>query len=93
MADIANDLAFVFDIASPRLGLLGRHSAFCLTSTLRAIVGLLGSATRTAVIKHQAISNNIADVSAKDSSQETLANLIGLFLNSILIYSVADNDQ
>jgi len=36
---------------------------------LRSIVGIAGGATRSALTQHQAIDNNLADVSAKDSSQ------------------------
>lgn len=35
----------------------------------KSIVGIAGGATRSALTQHQAIRNNLADVSAKDSSQ------------------------
>jgi hypothetical protein len=35
-------------------------------------VGISGGATRSALTQHQAIKNNLADVSAKDSSQVKL---------------------
>lgn len=47
-------------------------------------VGVAGSATRASITQHQAIKGNMADVSAKDGSQETFVNLvasmIGIFL-------------
>lgn len=48
-------------------------------------VGVSGSATRAAVTQHQARMNNMADVSAKDGSQETLVNLIALVASLILL--------
>lgn len=51
-------------------------------------VGVAGSATRAAITQHQAIKGNMADVSAKDGSQETFVNLIasivGVFLITLL---------
>lgn len=44
-----------------------------------------GSATRAAVTQHQARMNNMADVSAKDGSQETLVNLMALIASLILL--------
>lgn len=35
-----------------------------------------GGATRAAMTQHHAIRSNLADVSAKDSAQETAVNLI-----------------
>lgn len=36
----------------------------------------IGGATRAAMTQHHAIRSNLADVSAKDSAQETAVNLI-----------------
>lgn len=47
-------------------------------------VGVAGSATRASITQHQAVKGNMADVSAKDGSQETCVNLIasvvGIFM-------------
>ncbi len=55
---------------------------------LQAIVGCAGGATRAALTQHQARRNNMADVSAKDGSQETLVNLAALLVSLLLIPSV-----
>jgi hypothetical protein len=44
----------------------------CIAGVCRALVGVSGGATRTAITQHQARANNISDVAAKDGSQETL---------------------
>ncbi|RLV63728.1 hypothetical protein DV515_00017974, partial [Chloebia gouldiae] len=43
----------------------------------QCVVGVAGGATRAALAVHQARRDNVADVAAKDSSQETLVNGAG----------------
>jgi hypothetical protein len=64
-----NDLAMFVDLLSPMFPSVFLWIA-CLGSLLRAVVGVAGGATRAAVTQHQARRNNMADVSAKDGSQE-----------------------
>ncbi|KAG8140643.1 hypothetical protein E2320_003348 [Naja naja] len=59
--------------------------------TQKCIVGVAGGATRAALTMHQARRDNMADVSAKDGSQETLVNLAGLLFSLFLIPLVVDN--
>ncbi|KAA8585444.1 hypothetical protein FQN60_004138 [Etheostoma spectabile] len=56
-----------------------------------SLVGVAGGATRAALTVHQARRDNMADISAKDGSQETLVNLAGLLISLILIPLVTDN--
>ena len=51
----------------------------------QAVVGIAGVGTRPAIIQHQARRNNIGDVAAKDSSQETLVNLAALMTSLFLM--------
>eukprot|EP01127_Copromyxa_protea_P009247 TRINITY_DN2164_c0_g1_i2.p1 TRINITY_DN2164_c0_g1~~TRINITY_DN2164_c0_g1_i2.p1 ORF type:complete len:260 (+),score=38.32 TRINITY_DN2164_c0_g1_i2:123-902(+) len=55
-----------------------------LGSVLRSLVGVAGGATRASVTEHQARRNNMGDVSAKDSSQETAVSLFGLLLGLVI---------
>ena len=59
----------------------------------QAIVGCAGGATRAALTQHQARRNNMADVSAKDGSQETLVNLSALLVSLVLIPAVAGDQM
>uniref|UniRef100_A0A0B7BU16 DUF647 domain-containing protein n=1 Tax=Arion vulgaris TaxID=1028688 RepID=A0A0B7BU16_9EUPU len=83
-ADVLNDFAFFLDIMSPAFG-----SYFtlvvCGSGICRSIVGIAGGATRAALTQHQARRNNMADVSAKDGSQETLVNLAALICSLLLV--------
>ncbi|EGD73838.1 hypothetical protein PTSG_05532 [Salpingoeca rosetta] len=80
VADVVNDMAMLVELVSPLI-----PAAFlplmCMASFLRAIVGVAGGATRAALVRHQARLNNMADVSAKDGSQETLVNLAALVVS------------
>ncbi|KAH9518633.1 rus1 protein C16orf58 [Bulinus truncatus] len=83
-ADVLNDSAIFLDILAPCF-----RSSFtvivCISGVFRSIVGVAGGATRAALTQHQARRNNMADVSAKDGSQETLVNLVALICNLIIL--------
>uniref|UniRef100_A0A3Q3D3X5 RUS family member 1 n=2 Tax=Hippocampus comes TaxID=109280 RepID=A0A3Q3D3X5_HIPCM len=63
----------------------------CTSGIFKSVVGVAGGATRAALTVHQARRDNMADISAKDGSQETLVNLAGLLVSLILIPLVTDN--
>jgi len=89
-ADILNDMAIFMELVAPifqRCFLL----IACMSSVLRSIVGVAGGATRAALTLHQAKRDNMADVSAKDGSQETLVNLLALLAGFIITPLVANN--
>lgn len=50
---------------------------------------MAGGATRAAFTQHQARRNNLADVCAKDASQDTMVDLIGLIISLIVVPLVA----
>lgn len=81
-ADLANDFAMCLELSA---GFLVNPEHFqyilCIASVSRALVGVAGGATRTAITQHQAKADNISDVAAKDGSQETLVNLAALCIN------------
>ena len=65
----------------------------CSASIARALVGVAGGATRTAITQHQARADNISDVAAKDGSQETLVNLAALLVNLTILPLVSDDQN
>uniref|UniRef100_A0A3B4XXC0 RUS family member 1 n=1 Tax=Seriola lalandi dorsalis TaxID=1841481 RepID=A0A3B4XXC0_SERLL len=89
-ADVLNDMAMFMEILAP-------HFPACFTlivctaGVFKSIVGVAGGATRAALTVHQARRDNMADISAKDGSQETLVNLAGLLISLILIPLITDN--
>uniref|UniRef100_A0A3P9IWX6 Zgc:162613 n=1 Tax=Oryzias latipes TaxID=8090 RepID=A0A3P9IWX6_ORYLA len=91
-ADVLNDIAMFIEILAPFF-----PSFFtlivCTAGVFKAIVGVAGGATRAALTVHQARRDNMADISAKDGSQETLVNLAGLVVSLILIPLITDNSS
>lgn len=83
-ADILNDLAIFIEILAPNFKSIFTPLV-CTAGVCKSIVGVAGGATRAALTQHQARRNNMADVSAKDGSQETLVNLAALLCNLALI--------
>ncbi|XP_030066325.1 RUS family member 1 isoform X1 [Microcaecilia unicolor] len=89
-ADILNDVAIFMEIVAPAFPACFTL-IICTAGLFKCIVGVAGGATRAALTMHQARRNNMADVSAKDGSQETLVNLAGLLVSLLLIPLVTDN--
>lgn len=91
-ADVLNDLAFFMEILAPFFPALFLLIV-CSAGVFRSIVGVAGGATRAALSVHQARRDNMADISAKDGSQETLVNLVGLVTSLLLIPLVTDSPR
>lgn len=91
-ADILNDLAIFLEILAPSFpGVF--TGIVCVAGVFKSIVGVAGGSTRAALTQHQARRNNMADVSAKDGSQETLVNLAALICSLALIPLVTGNEM
>lgn len=95
-ADTLNDAAMCLELALPLFKDF-TTMILCVTTVMKAIVGVAGGATRAAMTQHHAIRGNMADVSAKDSAQETAVNLVAsiaalliitTFGNSIAIFAI-----
>ncbi|XP_022085873.1 RUS1 family protein C16orf58 homolog isoform X2 [Acanthaster planci] len=89
-ADILNDAAICIELVSPLFPKYFTAIA-CISGVCKSIVGVAGGATRAALTMHQARRENMADVSAKDGSQETLVNLAALLVGLVLTPMVAGN--
>jgi hypothetical protein len=85
VADALNDLAICLDMATLHLPSHLFLPLVCCSSVLRAVVGIAGGATKAAVSQHQSRANNIADVLAKDGSQETAVGLLGMLLALVIV--------
>ncbi|XP_071272458.1 RUS family member 1 isoform X1 [Salvelinus alpinus] len=90
VADVLNDIAMFMEILAPNCPTFFTLIV-CSAGIFKSIVGVAGGATRAALTLHQARRDNMADISAKDGSQETLVNLAGLLVSLILIPLVTDN--
>ncbi|XP_064842822.1 RUS1 family protein C16orf58 homolog [Oncorhynchus masou masou] len=90
VADVLNDIAMFMEILAPNFPTCFTLIV-CSAGIFKSIVGVAGGATRAALTLHQARRDNMADISAKDGSQETLVNLAGLLVSLILIPLVTDS--
>ncbi|XP_078468223.1 RUS family member 1 isoform X1 [Lampetra planeri] len=89
-ADVLNDVAIFLEILAPGFPPLFTF-VVCVSGVLKSVVGVAGGATRAALTVHQARRDNMADVSAKDGSQETLVNLAALVFSLMLTPLVTNN--
>lgn len=87
-ADVINDLSYLFDLLSSYVA-FGFTLMQCVSSLIKSLVGVAGGATRASLVQHQARANNMADICAKDGSQETFTNLVALVCSLILVPLVA----
>ncbi|CAF3645203.1 unnamed protein product [Adineta steineri] len=84
LGDILNDVACILDLITPYFqpALLFISS---ISNICRAVTGVIHGSTRTVIFQHQARHNNVADITAKCSSLETMVSLVALFVNVALL--------
>jgi len=85
LADIFNDLAMVLDCLSPAFPKPARVLVLGASSMLRALCGVAAGSSKASLSAHFARSNNLAELNAKDSSQETIISLLGMAAGSIVV--------
>lgn len=89
MADIVNDSAMIFDCVSPLFPFDKKVTVamLCMSGLLRSICGVMAGGSRAALTQHFTDPNrgSIADVNAKDQSQETVISLMGMLAGSLVV--------
>jgi hypothetical protein len=92
IADLVNDSALVFDCLSPLYPGSQNTKIFllCMSGLLRSICGVMAGGSRAALTQHftDPVRGSIADVNAKDQSQETVITLVGMLAGSVLVKMV-----
>jgi len=84
-ADILNDGVMLVELLAATLPKQMVMPTLCVAGVGKSLVGVAGGATKAAVAQHQARRNNMADLAAKDGSQETVVNLLALCVNLMLL--------
>ncbi|KAF4231599.1 hypothetical protein CNMCM8980_009611 [Aspergillus fumigatiaffinis] len=88
-ADVFNDVAMVLDCLSPMVPAgVGRVGVLSAAGVLRALCGVAGGSSKASLSAHFARGGNLAEVNAKDSSQETIISLIGMLVGSFVVSRV-----
>lgn len=90
-ADLINDVALTLDMLAPYFSsLLLVSSASTLCKTL---CGMSAAATKANITQYFAIEGNMADLNAKESTQETLVSLIGMLCGVTLARWLKDYEK
>ncbi|KAJ5477194.1 hypothetical protein N7539_007338 [Penicillium diatomitis] len=84
-ADVFNDLAMVLDCLSP---MVPAGFMRVTAGVLRALCGVAGGSSKASLSAHFARWGNLAELNAKDSSQETVISLIGMLVGSVVVSHV-----
>ncbi|KAF9886230.1 hypothetical protein FE257_011953 [Aspergillus nanangensis] len=88
-ADIFNDAAMVLDCLSPMIPAgIPRVAVLSMAGVLRALCGVAGGSSKASLSAHFSRWGNLAEVNAKDSSQETIISLIGMLVGSFVVSHV-----
>lgn len=87
LADILNDLSLVLSTLSSAIpNFYLRAVVIVASASFRALCGVCAASSRAALTNHFAKDEkSVADINAKDSSQETIIYLIGLLLGSLIV--------
>ncbi|KAI1439045.1 vitamin B6 photo-protection and homoeostasis-domain-containing protein [Xylaria sp. CBS 124048] len=85
LADILNDSAMFLDVLSPSLPGPAKVVALCMSGVLRALCGVSGTSAKASLSAHFARSGNLAELNAKDGSQETVISLLGMLVGSLFV--------
>lgn len=85
LADVLNDAAMVSDCLSPMLPKLVRIPMLGASSIFRALCGVAAGSSKATLSAHFARGGNIGELSAKDSSQETVISLAGMWVGGVVV--------
>ncbi|KAJ5195083.1 uncharacterized protein N7498_008521 [Penicillium cinerascens] len=88
-ADVFNDIAMIMDTLSPMVpaGVM-RVGILSTAGILRALCGVAGGSSKASLSAHFAKWGNLAELNAKDSSQETIISLFGMLVGSVVVSRV-----
>jgi len=78
-ADVINDVALTLDMFAPRVGPDWSLFILSLSTIGKTLCGMSAGATKGRITQHFSRQGNMADLSAKESTQETLVSLLGMF--------------
>lgn len=92
LADVFNDTAFFLELLNPHVGRAHRFLAVGAAEALRALCGVAAGASKAALSVHFARHDNLAELNAKEASQETAVGLVGLLVGTLVVRCVERHD-
>ncbi|KAF4551792.1 Hypothetical protein D9617_12g036820 [Elsinoe fawcettii] len=84
-ADVFNDVAMVLECLSPAFPRTGRVVVLATASALKALCGVAAGSSKASLSAHFARWGNLAELNAKDSSQETVISLVGMLVGGVVV--------
>ncbi|KAK1993577.1 DUF647-domain-containing protein [Colletotrichum falcatum] len=89
-SDVLCDVAMVLDCLSPFFPRGVRFLILCFSSLLYSASGVAGNASKSSLSGHFAKWNNLGELNAKDSSQETAISLMGMIAGTYVVSLLTD---
>ena len=83
-ADIINDIGLTLDVLSPHIRGNRRFLLSSFATLCKIMCGISAGATKSSITQHFSLRGNMADLNAKEGTQETLVSLIGILLGILL---------
>lgn len=90
LADIFNDSALCLDLLAPLMSTVPKVFIMSTASMLRALCGVAAGASKATLSAHFAKNGNLAELNAKEASQETVISLMGMLAGTVLVHYVHD---
>ncbi|KAL1838509.1 hypothetical protein VTJ49DRAFT_2616 [Mycothermus thermophilus] len=90
LADIFNDSAQFLDLLTPALPYLPKLGVIVSAGVLRSLCGVAANASKASLSAHFALTGNLAELNAKEASQETVVSLLGMLVGSLVVRLVED---
>ncbi len=90
LADIFNDSAQFLDLLTPALPYLPKLGIIVSAGVLRSLCSVAANASKASLSAHFALTGNLAELNAKEASQETVVSLLGMLVGSVVVRMVED---
>ncbi|KAL2263362.1 hypothetical protein VTK26DRAFT_7083 [Humicola hyalothermophila] len=90
LADMFNDSAQFLDLLTPALPYLPKLGVIVSAGVLRSLCGVAAGASKASLSAHFALTGNLAELNAKEASQETVVSLLGMLAGSLVVRLVED---
>ena len=83
-ADVINDIGLTLDMLAPHMRGNRRLLMSSFATLCKIMCGISAGATKSSITQHFSLRGNMADLNAKEGTQETLVSLIGILLGILL---------
>lgn len=92
-ADVINDVGLTLDMVAPYVGTDRVLYVTSMGTIAKVMCGIAAGATKGSITQHFCLRGNMADLNAKEGTQETLVSLVGMLLGIALARYLHDLEQ